>query len=291
MGERASRIHPTAVVDPAARLDPSLRVGPFAVIGPRVQVGPGCSIGSHCVLRGALQLGAGNRVEHHVVLGAPPQLRCMTAPAGDGEGGPAEAQPDRPAEAAEAGAIVLGERNWIREFATVHAGSPGGCTRLGNGCLLMVQAHVAHDCQLGDGVELANGVQLAGHVEVEDHAAVAGLAAVHQFARIGQLAFVGAGAMVSRDVPPFALASGDRARVYGVNRVGLRRRGLPPAERALIKRALRQLLAAPTLAEGRAAVEALAGAGASPHVSALLRFATNSRRGLCRLSHVGEGVP
>ena len=253
-------VHPTAVIAPGARVHPTARVGPFAVIGPRVEVGPGCDIGPHAVIEGATTLGPDNRVGPHAVIGAPPQVRDTDL-------------------GSSAGTLVIGRGNTLRELVTVHHGWRGG-TRIGNGCLLMAYSHVAHDCVVGDNVELANGVQLAGHVQVGDGAAIGGLAAVHQFVRVGRLAFVGAGAMVSQDVPPFSLVSGDRARVYDINRVGLKRRGVRAPVRAALRRALKLLLAAGTLSAGvdnvRQQVARL------PEVDELLLFAGQSRRGLCR---------
>lgn len=252
-------VHPTAVVHPTARVAPTAAVGPFAVIGPAVALGAGTVVEAHAVIEGDTTIGADNRIGHHAVIGAPPQIRCSSAPAG---------------------AVVIGDRNWIRELSTVHAGSDGGITRIGDENMLMAYSHVAHDCQLGSGVDLANGVQLAGHVEVHDHAGLGGLAAVHQFARIGRLAFVGAGAMVSQDVPPFSLASGDRARIFDLNRVGLKRHGVGPAERKQLQRALGLVLDTPKQRDGlRRAREEL---GAGPLVQQLLSFVDASTRGLCR---------
>ncbi len=250
--------HPTAVVEAGAELHPSVRLAPYAVIGPRVRLAAGCVIGPHAVVLGDTWLGEGCVVGPHAVIGAPPQVR---------------------EESGEGGALRVGAGTIIRELATVHAARAGGETRVGARCLLMAGSHVAHDCRLGDGVELANGVQLAGHVQVGEAAGLGGLAAVHQFARIGAYAFVAAAAGVSQDVPPFALAAGDRARVYGINTVGLRRRGFAPTLRRELARALRLLLGAATLADGlRAAREAVP---PSPELEALLAFAAFSRRGLC----------
>jgi UDP-N-acetylglucosamine acyltransferase len=257
-----ARIHPTAVVEPGARIDPSALVGPYAVIGPHVVVGPACRVEAHSVLQGETVLGAGNRVGPHAVLGAPPQIRETT---GD-----------------DAGGLEIGDGCWFREMTTVHlGGAPGRLTRVGSRCMLMAYSHIAHDCVVGDGVELANGVQLAGHVEVGDLASLGGLAAVHQFVRVGRLAFVGAGAMVSQDVPPFALVSGDRARVYDTNRVGLERRDVAPHVRRRLRTALRMLLGAPTVAEGVAAVREAVEPCAE--VDELVAFVLASRRGVCRL--------
>lgn len=253
-----AEIHPTARVDPAAELAPSVRIGPYAVIGPHVSLGAETVVEAHCILEGRTRLGRANRVGPHAVLGAPAQIR--------------DASREVP------GRLSVGDENWIREFATIHAGHHDQ-TRVGHRNMLMAYSHVAHDCRLGDGIELANGVQLAGHVEVGDHAGLGGLAAVHQFVRVGELAFVGAGAMVPQDVPPFSLVSGDRARCYGINAVGLRRHGFSGGQRRQLRRAYRLLYAAPTLREGlervRREVEP------SEPVQRLLSFCEATRRGIC----------
>lgn len=258
-----TRIHPTAVIEPGARLDASVVVGPYAVIEAGVSIGPGCHVGAHAVIQGETRLGAGNHIGVHAVVGGRAQIR-------DAEG---------------SGRLVLGDHNCLRELSTVHCGSPGQTTRLGHANFLMVGSHVAHDCQLGDNIEIANGVQLAGHVEVGDHATLGGLCAVHQFARVGAHALVGAGAMVSRDVPPFSLVSGDRARCYGINAVGLRRRGFSAELRRELDRVLKLLL---STASPRQAREQLWAGDNPPPVEQLLRFAESSRRGLCALANDTE---
>ena len=258
------KIHATAVVAPGAELDHGVVVDPYAVIGAQVRLGAGTRVGSHVVIQGDTEIGRRNRIEPHAVLGGPAQIR-------DAEG---------------QGSLVIGDHNWMREHCTVHCGSPGSTTRVGQGNMLMVHSHVAHDCLLGDGIEMANGVQLAGHVEVGDHATFGGLAAVHQFARVGAHALVGAGAMVSRDVPPFSLASGDRARIFGINVVGLRRRGFSADERHELDRGLKALLSAPTLRQGLA--QAHHGGSLSGHMLELIHFAETSTRGLCALANRGE---
>lgn len=264
------KIHTTAVVAAGAELDASVTVGPFAVIGPAVRIGAGCEIGAHAVIEGSTTLGAGSRVGPHVVLGAPAQVREHRS----------TAQPDAQMEhRAPIGRLEIGEGNWIREFATVHAGFHG-LTTIGGENLLMAYSHVAHDCRLGDGVELANGVQLAGHVVVGDNASLGGLAAVHQFVRVGELSFVGAGAMVAQDVPPFALVSGDRARCYGVNTEGLKRREVGAEERSALRRAFKLLYAAPSLSKGLEQLRAEF-PGPGP-VERLVAFCEVEGRGICR---------
>jgi UDP-N-acetylglucosamine acyltransferase len=264
-------VHATAIVEEGAELGEGVDVGPYAVIGARVRVGARTRIGAHAVLEGDTTVGSDNLIGPHAVLGSPPQVRECRG---------------------EAGSLAVGSGSWIREFATVHAGKPGSATSLGDRCFLMAYSHVAHDCTVGDGVELANGVQLAGHVSVGDCAFLAGLAAVHQFARVGAYAFVGAGSMVSQDVPPFSLVSGDRARVFGPNAVGLRRHGFAPARRAAIAIGLRLLLDAESLAEGLRLLEERVPAG--PDRELLAGFARSAKRGLCapaRRRGAGGGAP
>jgi UDP-N-acetylglucosamine acyltransferase len=257
MSERTARVHPTAVVEPGASIDPTARVGPFAVIGPDVVLGPETRVEAHAVIQGRTVLELANRVGPHAVLGAPPQVRGIE----------------------DSGMLQIGRHTWFREFCTVHVGWED-VTRIGDHNLLMAYSHVAHDCQLGDGVELANGVQLAGHVVVEDNVAIGGLAAVHQFVRIGAFAFIGAGSMVSQDIPPFTLAVGDRARSYGPNVVGLRRHGFSPEDRRQIKQALKLLNGAPTLHEGLQRIRDQL-RSSSPCAQRLVDFCESSQRGIC----------
>lgn len=251
-------VHPTAVVRPGAQLGEGTSVDPYAVIGAQVRIVSGCRVGSHAVIEGHTTIEAGTEIGPHAVVGGPPQLRNVDA----------------------AGVLVIGRDNRLREFVTVHAGSPGSSTVIGRGNLLMAYAHVAHDCRLGDEIELANGVQLGGHVEVGDKAVVGGLVGVHQYGRIGCGAMVAAGAMVAQDVLPWSLVAGNRARTLGVNTVGLKRAGYDAALRGRIAAALRVLQQAATLAEG---LEALSRLPVQDQQTELLRrFVESSSRGFCR---------
>ena len=177
----------------------------------------------------------------------------------------------------------MGDGNIVREFASINPGTAGGgmVTRIGSGCLFMVSSHVGHDCRVGDHVILANGAALGGHVVVEDYGIIGGLAGVHQFVRVGESALCAAGAMVSMDVPPFCTVAGDRARLHGLNLVGLRRRGLPPAAIAALKRAYRLLFQEAGLRREHVA-RVRSELGAVPEVGRLLAFVTGSQRGICR---------
>ena len=203
----ANRIHPTAIVHPEASLGGDVEIGAYAVVGAGVALGRGTRIGAHAVIEGPAVFGAGNVVHSFAALGGPPQDRRY-------RGGPT--------------GLRVGDGNTFREHVTVHRGVEGD-TVIGDECLFMVGCHVAHDARIGSRVTLANGVQLAGHVRVEDHATFGGLAGLAQHVTVGESAFVAAGAMCERDVPPFVVVQGDRARVRALNKVGLRRRGVDDA--------------------------------------------------------------
>jgi UDP-N-acetylglucosamine acyltransferase len=255
-------IHATAIVDSHAELDPSVEVGPYAVIGPQVRIGAGTQVGPHAVIEGRTRIGKHNRIFQFAALGAIPQDLKYA-------GEPTE--------------LEIGDENQIREFTTLHIGTTGGggVTRLGNRNLIMANAHVAHDCQIGNQVVLANGVALAGHVEVRDHAILGGLSAVHQFTRIGEYAFLAGGAMVAMDVPPYCMAQGDRAELTGLNTVGLSRNGFSPEVIGHIKAAYRLLFRC-----GLQMQEALAKVKAEiplvPEVALLTDFIEASDRGVTR---------
>lgn len=215
-----ARVHQTAVVDRRAELAADVEVGPLAVIGPGVQVGEGSVLHAHVVVRGPTVLGKQTVIHPFAVVGGEPQAKKH-------DGGPAR--------------FECGDGNVFREHVTVHGGTEGRTTRIGSGNLLMVGAHVAHDVAVGSGCVLANGVQLAGHVVVEDFVTFGGLAGAAQFVRVGESAFVAAMTGCERDVPPFVVVQGNRARVRGVNAVGLRRRGVADESVAALGRAVRKL--------------------------------------------------
>src|SRR5882724_5997902 len=256
------RIHPTAVVAGGAELDEDVAIGPYAVVGRHVRMAAGCRIGPHAVVDGHTTLGAGTRIFPFASVGSIPQdLKYRGEPS----------------------TLELGEANIVREFVSINPGTAAGgmATRTGKGCVFMVNAHVGHDCRLGDHVIVSPGAALGGHVTVEDHAIIGGLVGVHQFVRIGESALCAAGAMVSMDVPPYCVVAGDRARLHGLNVVGLRRRGFSSATLATLKRAYRMLFQA--AGTRRDAVTRTAGAlGHVPEVAQLLDFVRASQRGVCR---------
>lgn len=255
-------IHPSAVIAPGAELDHGVHVGPYAVIGPQVRIGRDSSIGPHSVIEGCTTIGGENTIFQFASVGAIPQDKKYQG---------------------EDSSLTIGDRNTIREFATLNIGTAGGgmVTRIGNDNLFMVYSHVGHDCQIGNNVILANCATLAGHVILEDYVGVGGLAAIHQFTRIGESAYLGGGAMVSLDVPPYCMAQGDRARLFGLNLIGLKRRGFSEAQLSALKKVYRTFFA-----EGLTLKEATDRTrqeqAASPEAVHLAEFIANSQRGICR---------
>lgn len=251
------RIHPTAVVDPAAALHESVRVGPCAVIDADVTVGPDCVIQSHARLMAGTRMGAGNVVHHGVVIGDVPQ--------------------DLSFDPATATFVEVGDRNTFREGVTVHrATKAGGATRIGSDNYLMAHSHVAHDCVLGDRNIFANNATLAGHVHVDHHVFLSGHTAIHQFARIGAYVMVSGLTGVSQDVPPYVTVDGHRADIVGLNVVGLRRAGFDGEARKRIKAAYRLIYRSGVTRED--ALARLAAEDDSPEVAEILRFFSADRR-------------
>ncbi|HUF55536.1 MAG TPA: acyl-ACP--UDP-N-acetylglucosamine O-acyltransferase [Thermohalobaculum sp.] len=210
-----ARIHPTAVVEDGATLGRGVTIGPFCVVGGQVRLDDGVELISHVAVAGRTRIGEGTRVWPFASLGHQPQ---------DLKFGGEESR------------VEIGRGCMIREHVTVNPGTAGGglVTQVADGCLLMVGAHVAHDCRLGRGVILANNATLAGHVEVGEHAVLGGLSAVHQFVRIGAGSMTGGMSGVERDVIPYGTVIGNRAALGGLNVIGLRRRGFDrPALRQL----------------------------------------------------------
>ena len=217
-------IHPSAVVDPAATLGDGVKIGPFCVVGPEVTLGAGVTLHSHVVVDGITEVGAGTQIFPFASIGTIPQDLKF--------GG-------------ERSRLIIGERNRIREHVTMNPGTEGGGmeTRVGDDGLFMMSSHVAHDCIVGNNVILANNATLAGHVVVGDFAILGGLSAVHQFVRIGHHAMVGGMSGVENDVIPYGSVMGDRARLSGLNIVGLKRRGFNKEDVHSLRRAYRMMFA------------------------------------------------
>lgn len=214
------KIHPSACVSAEAEIDPSVEIGPFCYIAAGVRLAAGCRLLANVSIHENTTLGEGTTVYEGAVLGGLPQHLSVPE---------------------QTGRLVIGARNTIREHVTIHrAMQAGAATTIGDECLLMVGAHVAHDCQIGNHVILTNGVMLGGHVQIGDRACLGGNAAVHQFCRIGRLAMVGGCSKVTQDIPPFTLTDGGTAAmIVGLNRVGLRRAGFSREEVLSLKSAYR----------------------------------------------------
>ena len=255
-------IHPSAVIDPGARLAQGVEVGPFAVIGAGVEIGAGTRIGPHAVIRGPSRIGCDNRIFQFASVGEDPQ---------DIKYGGEET------------CLEIGDRNQVREYVTLHRGTvqDQGVTRIGNDNLFMAYTHVAHDCRIGNHVIMSNGASLAGHVEIQDWAILGGFTLVHQFCRIGAHSFCAMGTAVSKDIPPYLMVAGHPAEPRGINSEGLRRRGFSTPVIAAIKRAYRTLyLAGLRLEEARARLGELA--AEVPEVALLADFVADRGRGILR---------
>ena len=251
------RVHPTAIVDPSARLGPEVEVGAYAIIGPGVTVGARCRIGPHACLGGPMDLGEACEVGFSAAVGHDPQVKGKRGPWGR---------------------TRIGARNVFREFSQVHRSMhEDGETVIGDDGYFMANAHVAHDCVVGDGVVICNGGLLSGHVTVGDRAFLSGNVAVHQFVRVGELAMIAGLASVERDAPPFGLVVGARPpELQGLNVVGLRRAGLDAAARLALKDAYRTLFRSDLPLAAR--LEAVR--PATPEVERLVAFVASSKRGV-----------
>ncbi len=260
----APDIHPTAVVDPSARLGEDVSIGAFTLVGPEVEIGDGTHVGPHCSLQGPTRIGRDNRFVGHAAIGGDPQDKKYRG---------------------ERVSLEIGDRNLVREFVTLNRGTGegGSVTRIGHDNWLLAYTHVAHDCSVGNHCVFSNNASLAGHVTVGDHVILSGFAGVHQFCRIGAHAFIGMGAFVNGDVPPFLMVAQDKyARPRGINAEGLKRRGFDAARIAAIRRAYRALyMGDARLDEARAELEEIAAAG-SDDVRAMLAFIESGDRPLLR---------
>jgi UDP-N-acetylglucosamine acyltransferase len=257
-------IHPSAIVEPGAQLGAGVRIGPNCLVGPNVTLGEGTELISHAVVTGRTSMGVGNRVFPFSSLGQEPQDLKY-------HGEPSE--------------VIIGDNNTIRENVTVNAGTEGGgmVTRIGDDNLLMAYVHIAHDCELGNGIVLANCATLAGHVEVDDGAIIGGLSAIQQFVRIGRLSMIGGMSGVTKDVPPFCLvAGGYRSGLSGLNMIGLKRHGFKLDQVSRLKEIYRILLQQSGNREERLAEAERALVADDEPSHALFEFVRSARRGLTR---------
>ena len=215
------KVHPSSLIDPGAKLAEGCEIGPFCSIGERVVIGKNTKVYANCHVLGNTKIGENNEIFHGSIIGGMPQ--------------------DLKFNNESSSSLIIGDNNKIREYVTIHSSVTDQPTRIGNSNLLMANAHVAHDCQLGNFNILANTSLLAGHVTLENHIQTGGAVAFHQFTKVGDYSFLAAGAMVAQDVPPFCMAAGDRARLNGLNLIGLKRRGFNPDEIKELKGAYRHL--------------------------------------------------
>ena len=255
-------IHPTAVIHPRAQIAPGVKIGAFSVVGENVEIGRGTIVDSHVVLEGWTTIGERCRIFPFVSLGAAPQAIRYRG------------EPTR---------VKIGNENIIREFVTINRATAegGGETVLGNGNFIMAYSHIAHDCKIGNRVIMANNSTLAGHIHVEDFAIVGGLVAIHQFVRVGCYALVGGASAVPQDIPPYMVGAGNRARLFGLNSVGLKRHQFPESTVSTLKQAYRILFRSHlTLPKALARVEKEL--PQIPEIQHLTEFMKKSKRGICR---------
>ena len=261
-----AHIHPSALVDSAARLADDVNIGAFTIIGPHVEIGAGTSIGSHCVIEGHTTIGADNRIFSHSAIGGQPQDKKYAG------------EPTR---------LEIGSRNTIREFCTINTGTvqDSGCTRIGDDNWIMSSVHIAHDVQVGSQTILASYVGLAGHVHIGDWAIIGGQSGVHQFCRVGAHAMMGSNSGVNKDIPPFMLVDGNPGLPRSFNIEGLRRRGFD-AERISAIKAMHKLLYRDglTLEQAMAGIALLAEShpAAQGDVQTMLTALELSKRGIVR---------
>ena len=253
-------IHATAVIDPGAKLAADVEVGPYSVIGDAVEIGSGTVIGPHVVIMGPTRIGSQNRIFQFASVGEAPQDKKYRG------------EPTR---------LEVGDRNVIREYVTLNRGTDdgNGVTSLGSDNLLMAYSHLAHDCIVGNHTIFANAASLSGHVEVGDYATLGGFTSVHQFTQIGTRAFCGLGSVVTQDIPPYSTAAGNRARVIGINKEGLRRNGFAPDLIRALHKAFRELLKSQMpRQEAYADLEPLC--DQYPEVANFVDFVRSSKRGI-----------
>ncbi|MFN4131590.1 MAG: acyl-ACP--UDP-N-acetylglucosamine O-acyltransferase [Caldimicrobium sp.] len=257
------KIHPTAYVDKSAELEEGVEIGPNVYIGPKVYIGKGTIIKANTYIESHTKIGENNQIGPFTVIGTPPQHLAYKG---------------------EETFVEIGNNNIIREFVTIHRGTPkdAGITKIGSNCMLMSYVHIAHDCQLGNSIIMSNNATLGGHVKVDDLVVFGGFAAVHQFCRIGSFAFISGLSGVDKDVPPYVKVFGIPAKIQGLNLVGLRRAGMGKEEIRKISQALGIFLDGPsTLKEVIQELKDIF--GEDPLVKRLVEFLENpSKQGIMR---------
>jgi UDP-N-acetylglucosamine acyltransferase len=255
-------IHPTAIVDPGAKIAANVEIGPYSIIGADVEIGEHTVIGPHVIIKGHTRIGRENRIFQFSSLGEVPQDKKYAG------------EPTR---------LEIGDRNTIREFCTFNLGTAqdAGVTRIGDDNWIMAYVHIAHDCQVGNKTTFANNAQLAGHVVVEDWAILGGYTGVHQFCRVGAHVMTAVGTVVLQDVPPYLMAAGNTAQPYGINVEGLKRRGFTAESLSALKRAYRTLYKSGLLLE-EAKIKLAEEAKTQPDVQRFVDFLAVSKRGIIR---------
>jgi UDP-N-acetylglucosamine acyltransferase len=257
-----ARIHPTAIIDPKAEIDSNVEVGPFCIVKSKVRISQGTKLLSHVTIEGSAEIGGNCTIYPYTSIGFPPQDLKYKG---------------------ENTKLIIGSNNIIREYVSIHRASVGGdgITVIGNNNFFMAYVHVAHDCKIGSNVVLANAATLAGHVLIEDSAVVGGLVAIHQYTRIGSYAMVGGFSGIGQDIPPYMIASGARAKLFGPNTIGLKRHGLSDVTINAIKKAYKILFR-----EKRTLKDAIKKVRDEmpgiKEVNHLLEFIEKNKRGICR---------
>ncbi|HUN56144.1 MAG TPA: acyl-ACP--UDP-N-acetylglucosamine O-acyltransferase [Smithella sp.] len=256
------KIHPTAIISPDAHIEEGVEIGPYSIIGSDVKIGRNTLIGPHTVIDDYTHIGEGNHIFQFCSIGAPPQDLKF--------GG-------------EKTRVVIGNFNTIREFATIHRATTAdiGVTIIGDHNLLMAYTHVAHNCKLGNNIIMSNAATLAGHIHIENYAIISGLTGIHQFCRIGEHCMIGGASAVVKDVPPYVIAQGNHAKLFGLNLIGLKRRNFSEKTIKAISDAYRiifrsKLLLEDAIKKAEADVENL------PEVNHFIKFIKESERGVCR---------
>ncbi|MEC4676850.1 MAG: acyl-ACP--UDP-N-acetylglucosamine O-acyltransferase [Nitrospirota bacterium] len=257
-----TRIHPSAIIDPGARIDKGTDIGPFCIIKEGVRIKKGAKLHSNVIVEGHTEIGENCTIYPFSSIGFPPQDLKYNG---------------------EDTKLIIGDNNTIREYATIHRASVGGdgITSIGDNNFMMAYVHIAHDCKIGNNIIMANAATLAGHVSIEDYTVIGGLVAVHQFTRIGRHSMVGGFSGIAQDVPPYMVASGPRAKLYGLNSIGLKRHGFSASTINNLKKAYKILFR-----EKRALKEALKkiqdSLPATDEITYLVQFIKKNRRGICR---------
>uniref|UniRef100_A0A450X3K2 Acyl-[acyl-carrier-protein]--UDP-N-acetylglucosamine O-acyltransferase n=1 Tax=Candidatus Kentrum sp. MB TaxID=2138164 RepID=A0A450X3K2_9GAMM len=256
-------IHDSATIDPTARLASNVRIDPWSIIGAGVEIGAGTWIGSHCVINGPTIIGKDNHIHPFNSIGNIPQDKKYS---GDSDT-----------------FLTIGDKNVIREYCTLNRGTAqgGGATRVGNDNWIMAYVHIAHDCQIGNDIVMANGTTLAGHVSIEDYVTLGGFTLIHQFCTVGAYSFSGGGSAIARDVPPYLMVAGNHAKPYGINIVGLQRRGFDSETLQQLRRAYKSIYKRGNTLD-KAMIELQDMATEENGINRIIDFLRKSSRGIVR---------